>query len=138
MTEAEKHYKTVIQRLVDAIYICDASGRIKLFNNAAVQLWGREPQIDNDLYCGSFKLLNSDGKKLPIEYHPMYITINEKKSLDNAEVIIQHPDGSLRKILNTTSPIYNVNGELTGAVNLLSDITNKHKKKHEKKAESTA
>jgi hypothetical protein len=53
-----KYYKT-IQGLTDAIYVCDASGYIMIYNQAAADLWGREPEIGKDLYCGSAKLMNS-------------------------------------------------------------------------------
>ena len=133
MTEAERQYERIIQRLTDAIYVCDVFGRVKLFNNAAVQLWGRKPEIGKDMFCGSWKVLSKNGTCLSLEEHPVSITLAQKKSLDDIEIIIQRPDGNFRNILNSTTPIFNVNGELTGAVNLITDITAKSDKKGSQK-----
>jgi PAS domain S-box-containing protein len=126
--ESEKQYEKIIQNLLDPIYTCDESGYIKLFNKAAVELWGREPEPGKDLYCGSHKILNKDGTDLPLENYPMAITLKESKPVDNAEITIQRPDGSFRHILQSSTPIYNLHGQLTGAVNILIDVTNKNEK----------
>src|SRR5258708_31701037 len=126
--ESEKQYAKIIQTLRDAVYTCDESGYIKFFNRAAVELWGRDPKPGKDLYCGSHKILNKDGTDLPRENYPVAITLKESKPIENAEITIQRPDGSFRHILQSSTPIYNVYGKLTDAVNILIDITNKPKR----------
>ena len=39
----EKQYRKLIQNLPEAVYTCDELGYIKLYNKAAINLWGREP-----------------------------------------------------------------------------------------------
>jgi PAS domain S-box-containing protein len=126
--ESEKQYGKIIQILPDAIYTCDESGYIKFFNRAAAELWGREPVPGKDLYCGSHKIFNKDGTGLPPENYPMAITLKESKPVDNAELTIQRPDGSFRHVLQSSTPIYNVHGQLTGAINILIDVTDKTEK----------
>lgn len=126
--ESEKQYAKIIQNLGEAIYTCDESGYIKIFNKAAVELWGRLPEPGKDLYCGSYKVLNKDGTDLPLENHPMAIALKESKVINNAEITIQRPDGSFRNVLQSSTPIYNVDGKLTGAVNILIHVTNKNQK----------
>jgi PAS domain S-box-containing protein len=123
---SEKQYGKIIQNLLDAIYTCDEFGYLKLFNKAAAELWGREPEPGKDLYCGSYKIIGKDGTNLPLENYPMAITLKESKPIDNAEITIQRPDGSFRHILQSSTPIYNVYGKLTGVVNILIDVTNKN------------
>jgi len=52
MTEGD--YRKIIEGLPVAIYTCDKNGYIKLFNQAAVDIWGREPELVRFM-CGSWK-----------------------------------------------------------------------------------
>ena len=121
--ETDNRYEKVIQNLHEAIYTCDESGYVKLYNKAAVELWGREPRPGKDLYCGSHKLLDKDGTELSLEKYPMAIALKQRKPITNAEVTIQRPDGSFRNILHSSTPVYDLEGQLTGAVNILIDVT---------------
>ncbi|HEX8355972.1 MAG TPA: PAS domain S-box protein, partial [Segetibacter sp.] len=42
--ESEQRFRELIQDLPEAMYTCDAEGRIMLYNKAAVTLWGRKPE----------------------------------------------------------------------------------------------
>ncbi len=50
-------YGEIIQKLYAAVYSTDANGLITYYNKAAAELWGREPEIGKDLWCGSEKIL---------------------------------------------------------------------------------
>ncbi len=125
LKDTEKRYKDLIQHLPEAVYTCDELGYIKLYNKAAVNLWGREPVIGKDLWCGSWKIFNKDGSELPLYDCPMAIALKEKRPVYGREIIVQKPDGSFRNILPSPTPIFNSVGKLTGAVNMLIDITDK-------------
>ena len=126
--ETENRYEKIIQNLNNAIYTCDEMGYLKLYNKAAAELWGREPKPGKDLYCGSYKMFDKDGTELPFENYPMAVMLKNNKPITNAEVTIQRPDGSFRKVLHSSTPIYDLKGELTGAVNILIDVTDKNQK----------
>src|SRR5690242_11876505 len=49
-------YQQLIQALPAALYTCDANGYILTYNDAVAELWGREPEIGKDLWCGSWKI----------------------------------------------------------------------------------
>jgi PAS domain S-box-containing protein len=121
--QSEKQFKKIIQNLTDAIYVCDASGYLKLFNQAAAELWGRQPEIDKDLYCGAFKIIGKDGFEMPPENHPLAVAMRENKTMDNVELIIKRPDGSYRSLLHSCTHVFNMNGEFAGAINMLTDVT---------------
>lgn len=57
----------IIQNLAAALYTCDALGYVKFYNKAAVELWGREPEIGKDLWCGSWKIYRLDGTLMPFD-----------------------------------------------------------------------
>jgi two-component system sensor histidine kinase UhpB len=112
-----------IQNSPEAIYTCDAKGFIKTYNKAAVKLWGREPEVDKELWCGSWRMLNCDGKQLPIDSHPMAIALKEGRLIHGEELIVQRPDGSLKRISPYASPLVNEAGQLTGVVSMLVEIS---------------
>ncbi|MBO9200964.1 MULTISPECIES: PAS domain S-box protein [Niastella] len=121
--EIEAQYQQLIQALPAAIYICDANGFIRTYNKAAVELWGREPEIGKDTWCGAQKIYTIDGKSLPMDQCPMAIAIKEGREIQDAEIIFERPDGSKRIIMPHPKPFFNTDGKVTGAVNMLVDIT---------------
>ena len=126
--ETDNRYEKAIQNLREAIYTCDESGYVKLYNKAAVELSGREPGRGDDLYCGSHKLLDTDGMELSLENYPIAIALKQLKPITNAEVTVQRPDGSFRKILHSSTPVYDLQGRSTGAVNIPIEVTGKNQK----------
>lgn len=129
--KSEYYYQQLIQALPVAIYTCDAQGFVRFYNQAAVQLWGRNPDIGSDLWCGSWKLFETDGTTpLSLDTCPMAITLKEGRSIRGIEIIIERPDGARRNVLPHPDPIFDENGTLIGAVNMLVDIT-EHKRTQE-------
>jgi len=119
----EKRYRQVVFGLPAAVYTTDAEGRLTLYNEAAAVLWGREPAIGHDLWCGSRKLYRTDGSELPADQCPMAITLKSGKGVRGEEVIIERPDGTRRHILPYPEPFFDASGKIVGAVNMLVDIT---------------
>jgi PAS domain S-box-containing protein len=126
MLNIRQHSKSILDR-TEAIYICNKKGEITLFNKAAVSLWGREPNVTTDLYCGSWKLLAKCGTPLSKENYPMAIALKESKPQEGVHVIIQQPDGSLRHIEQSSTPLFDRHGHITGVVNLMIEVNNKNK-----------
>src|SRR5258705_8524678 len=104
--------QNIIQNSSDAIYTCDQNGFIKSYNKAAVNLWGREPVVGKDLWCGSWKIYDKKGGNLSMDKHPMAIALKEGRLVRGDELIVQRPDGSYRLISPYSSPLVDVNGQL--------------------------
>ena len=115
--------QSIIQNSPDAIYTCDQLGFIKSYNKAAVRLWGREPVLGKDLWCGSWKIYDKDGGHLPIDRHPMAIALKEGRLIHGEELIVQRPDGTLRHVTPYSSPLVNEQGKLTGVVSMLMEVS---------------
>ncbi len=115
----------VIEALPEAICITDAFGRIIHFNRAATDLWGAAPQPSRPLFCGSAKLYASDGAPLPVEETAIAVALRERQPVRGMETISERPDGSRVPCLEFATPIFNSNGELVGAVNMLVDQTDR-------------
>ncbi|MBS1598070.1 MAG: PAS domain S-box protein [Bacteroidetes bacterium] len=121
MTETD--YFKFIEGLPVAVYTCDQNGFVRLFNKSAAELWGREPEIGKDLWCGSLKIYNVDGKPLSPDANPMAIAVKEVRTVVGAEIIIERPDGTRRNVNPHPQPVFDADGKLMGAVNMLTDIT---------------
>jgi PAS domain S-box-containing protein len=121
--ESEQRYSQLIHSLPAAVYTTDAHGHVTLYNEAAAILWGREPEIGKDVWCGSYKIFRPDGTELPVDQCPMAITLKEGRAVRGQEIIIARPDGTRRNILPYPDPICDASGKIVGAVNMLLDIT---------------
>src|SRR5690349_340657 len=86
-------YKIIIETCQAAIYTCDMEGRITFYNEAAAELWGRHPQIGTDLWCGSWKIYETDGSPMALDTCPMAITLKEGHAVSGHEIIVERPDG---------------------------------------------
>lgn len=113
----------IVDVLPAAIYTCDINGKISYYNKAAAQLWGRKPEIGKDLWCGSWKIYDTNGELLPLDTCPMALALNERREIVGKEIIIEKPDGSRVNVLPNPKPLYDKDGIMTGAVNMLVDIT---------------
>jgi len=123
LTFTEKRYRQVVYGLPVAIYTVDADGRVTLYNEAAVTLWGRDPELEKDRWCGCHKAYASDGSDLRPEDYPIVTTIKTGRGVRGKEVIIERPDGTRRNILAYPEPFFDDDGKVIGAVNMLVDIT---------------
>ena len=117
------------RRLLDALpvgaYTCDVEGHITYFNRHALDLWGREPKLNDpaDRFCGSFKLFAADGSHVKHEACWMALALEEDKEYNGHEIIVERPDGSRRTVLVHANPLHDGSGKLSGAVNVVMDIT---------------
>jgi PAS domain S-box-containing protein len=119
---SEARYRSVLRNLPAAVYTCDATGRVTLFNDAAVALWGRTPDLERDEWCGAYKMYHPDGRLLPLDLCPMALSLKEGRAL-SGEAIVERPDGTRRQVRAYPQPIRDTSGSLAGAVNLVLDIT---------------
>jgi PAS domain S-box-containing protein len=119
----DDQFHQILEALPIAVYTTDRTGTITYYNRAAVEFAGREPEIGKDEWCVTFRLFTPDGKELPHAECPMAIALNEKRPVRNVEALAQRPDGTLFPFLPFPTPLFDHNGDLTGAVNMLVDLT---------------
>jgi PAS domain S-box-containing protein len=130
LQQSEARYRELVQALPAAVYTCDERGRITLYNQAAVALWGREPEVGKDPWCGSWKIYRPDGAPLPLDECPMAVTLREGHAIRDEEIVIERPDGTRRHVLPHPEPMRNATGTVVGAVNMLVDITDRKQAEH--------
>jgi PAS domain S-box-containing protein len=108
-----------------AVYTTDADGRITFYNDAAADLWGHRPELGSDRWCGSWRLFWPDGRPLPHDECPMAVTLKEGRPVRGVEAIAERPDGTRVRFLPFPTPLRDASGKLTGAINLLLDISDR-------------
>jgi PAS domain S-box-containing protein len=115
--------RDVLQALPAAVYLTDAAGRLTFYNRAAADLWGWCPEPGGARWCGSWRLYWPDGTPLPHDQCPMAVAVKQNRQVRGAEAVAERPDGARVPFAPYPTPLRDPDGELTGAVNLLVDIT---------------
>jgi PAS domain S-box-containing protein len=123
LRESEAKYRNLIHTLETPLYTTDAEGRITMYNQAAADLWGREPEIGKDMWCGSYKIFTTDGGNMPLEECPMAVCLKQQRPVYGEEILVVRPDGSLRNVAPHPQPLFDETGNMIGAINMLIDVT---------------
>ena len=132
LRESEARYRQLIESLPAAVYTCDHQGRITLYNQAAVALWGREPEPGKDLWSGAWRIYRPDGASVPHDRCPMAVAVRERRPIRGVELVIERPDGARRNVLTHPDPIYDASGAVIGSINMLVDITERRQVEEER------
>ncbi len=125
--ESEHNFREMIEALPAAIYTTDAEGHLTHFNQAAVKLAGRTPQLGIDRWCVTWKLFLPDGTPLPHDQCPMATVLRGGTVPDGLECIVERPDGSRFWGTPYPTPLRDSEGKIVGGINMLVDITARKK-----------
>lgn len=120
-------FRRLLDVLPFAAYTCDTTGLITYYNEHAVTLWGRAPKLNDpvDRFCGSFKLFAPDGSPIAHDRCWMALALDTGKECNGQEIVIERPNGDRATALAHANPIFDRSGKITGAVNVLVDITDR-------------
>ncbi|WP_245520167.1 sensor histidine kinase [Mesorhizobium sp. M00.F.Ca.ET.217.01.1.1] len=120
---SERQLRDLLAAIPAAIYTTDADGTITFFNEAAVELSGRVPQIGKDKWCVTWKLFWPDGSPLPHDQCPMAVALKEGRPIRNAEAVAERPDGVRIPFIPYPTPLRDEDGKIVGGINMLVDIS---------------
>ena len=116
-------FHEVLDELAAPIYSTDRDGTLTYYNRACIRLAGRTPRIGTDKWCVTWKIYTTQGKRLPHEECPMAVAIRERRAVRGVEAVAERPDGTRINFMPFPTPVFDDDGQLAGAVNLLLDIT---------------
>jgi PAS domain S-box-containing protein len=119
----EWRFREMIEALPVAIYTTDPQGRLTYFNDAAVKLSGRVPELGTDQWCVTWKLFLPDGTPLPHDQCPMAVALKGGSVTEGVECIAERPDGTRFWFTPYPAVLRDAQGRITGGVNMLVDIT---------------
>jgi PAS domain S-box-containing protein len=125
VSEEEGRFRLLLEALPAAVYTTDAAGWVTFFNAAAVAFAGREPELGRDRWCVTHRLFWPDGTPLPHDQCPMATALREGRPIRGVEAIAERPDGKRVPFIPHPTPIFDGEGALIGAVNVLVDITDR-------------
>ena len=131
------HFRQFLNALGVAMYTTDAAGRITFFNAAAEAFWGRRPELGEE-WCGSLELLTTDEKPMRHDECPMAIALRERRAVRGSEAIAVRPDGTKVRFMAFPTPLFDDDGQLAGAVNVLIDVSQRHAAEEASRAASRA
>ena len=114
---------SLLDQLPVPIYTTDAQGNVTYWNRACVEFAGREPKLGEDRWCVTWKIYTTSGDFLPHDQCPMAEAIRERREVRGAVAIAMRPDGSRRAFTPYPTPLFDEDGKLTGAVNMLIDVS---------------
>ncbi len=126
LRQSEERYRALFDLGPVAMYAVDISGTIQDYNRNAVAMWGREPQRGDpsERYCCAFKAYLPDGTPLlPEENAVAAVLQGLMPMISDAEATLERLDGSRVNVLANVVPLKNMQGQITGAMNCLVDIT---------------
>ncbi|WP_203074767.1 EAL domain-containing protein [Falsiroseomonas ponticola] len=106
-----------------AIYTTDAAGSLTYYNEAAASLWGWRPPLQEQRWCGSWRIVAPDGAEMPPDQCPMAVCLREGRAVRGAWAFAERPDGQRIPFAPFPSPLRAPDGRLVGAVNVLVDIS---------------
>ena len=105
-----------------AIFTCDALGYITSYNTTAVKLWGRVPEMGNDLWCSAWKMYNTKGELILPDSSSVVRTLKQGIAITGEDIIIERANGTKSRVKPYTVPTFDLAGVLTGAAITLIDI----------------
>lgn len=123
--EREQYYRHIVDALPAAVYTTDAEGHVTHFNQAAVEISGRTPDLGSDRWCITWKLYYPDGRQMPHHECPMAIALREGRAIRGAELIAERPNGERICVEAYPTPLRDGSGKITGGVNMLIDVSDR-------------
>jgi PAS domain S-box-containing protein len=123
MEERQALLDLVIEQSGDAVIVTDSQGVIRLFNAEAERQHGvTRQQVSAPEWASTFGLLTLEGYPLSLEETPLYRAL-EGEPVTNARWLVRRPDGSVRTLCGTASPLRRPDGSPAGAVLTARDET---------------
>jgi len=138
LRESQQRFREIIDALPTALYTTDAEGRLTHFNQAAVELSGREPELGTDQWCVTWKLYYPDGRPMRHDECPMAVCLRERRPIRGAAAIAERPDGTRFWFEPYPTPLFDDRGNLIGGINMLLDITERNTAEAQIKSDADA
>jgi PAS domain S-box-containing protein len=123
----EEAFRDLLGALPAAIFVTDAGGRITYYNQAAVELWGKTPELGKDRWSDLARPLRADGKQANLRDCPTEIALRQGKSVRGLEAMLERADGTRIPIIPYPTPLRDSTGTIVGVVNMTVDISERQK-----------
>lgn len=105
------------------IYTTDREGLVTYWNQACVEFAGRQPQLGEDRWCVTWRIYTTSDEFMPHADCPMAVAVKQQRAIRGKVAIAERPDGSRKAFTPYPTPLFGDDGEMTGAVNMLVDVS---------------
>jgi diguanylate cyclase (GGDEF)-like protein/PAS domain S-box-containing protein len=121
------YYKNILDNLYEGVYICNLERMITYWNSAAERLTGYKAEDMMGKHCWDNILMHTNDKGDSLcknENCPAVKAMKEDKFVEE-EILLKHKDGYRIPVAVRISPIKDLTGKVTGAVEFFGDNSNK-------------
>lgn len=126
---ARKRLETILETTPSAVVIIEASsGKFSFVNKRAMELYGFDTLgLDLESNVAKIKARQADGSSYPIEKMPVSRSLRLGVEVHNEEMIIENAKGRVFPIMASTAPLRDAQGNITAAIVVWEDITERKK-----------
>jgi diguanylate cyclase (GGDEF)-like protein/PAS domain S-box-containing protein len=121
LRESEARYKMMIETANEAIWLVDSNGDTTFANERLAELLGRP--VEELLGASVFAFLDDEGQSAAAES----FEVLRQGRPNRLDLRFIRADGSELWALISASPVLDANGQYTGALAMLTDITERHR-----------
>ncbi len=126
LSRRKKQDEAILRSISDGVFAVDKNLKIVLFNKAAEKLTERKSEEALGKTCREiFRFKNQKGEVICNKTATCLAQkcFRTEKAFSQSPLITTHPDGSEAILSETTSPVKNQQGVITGAVSVLKDVS---------------
>ena len=106
------------------LFSCDAHGAVISCNEAAVALWGRNPDFSQrGQWSGALDLLERDGSKIPRSRFPAALAFQTQADINGLAATLLRPDGSTRRVMVYAKTTLQADGAVSEVICAIFDHT---------------
>ncbi|MGE0171352.1 MAG: response regulator [Oligoflexales bacterium] len=128
---AGKKLSAVLEELPVGVLISDSNGRICQVNEEVARIWEFEATLEADSYGELIGWWGKEGKLVRDKDSPIARCLKGGIALDNEFTLIKCRSGREKTVLNSVSPLRNIEGHIVGAVAVIQDITQHKEIEHD-------
>jgi PAS domain S-box-containing protein len=123
--ESEARQRQILNSMINGVVVVDSKGAITYANQGAIEILEFDVDEILKLHYTSpdWKRVDEDGNLIPLEKLPLYIVLNQRRSVSNIEHGILDPKGNIKWLNVNASPLIDEQGNLIGAVASFLDVT---------------
>lgn len=118
---AETLARSILEQASAAMVVCDENGQVIRANHKAHQLCRRNPILHS--FDEAFPLHTNNGAPTEAQTPFLLVTGPDKRSIQNQEVLLIHPNGEIVHLLISSAPLFDGDQQPLGSVITLVDIS---------------
>jgi PAS domain S-box-containing protein len=126
--------RELLEALPVAVCTTDAEGRLSFFNQAAVELWGHRPALGGEPFAADWRERSAEGAEIAPGDCAVAMALRQQRALTEVAGQVRRPDGRRIPVLGFPTPLRDASGAITGAVNMLVDISASKRAENRQKA----